>query len=51
MATGFFSPGIKQPGREVNYSHLFPRLRRSGAVTLLHLYDFMAWTGKVLPLS
>jgi hypothetical protein len=29
--------------------HLVPRLRINGALPLLPLYAFMAWTGKTLP--
>jgi hypothetical protein len=31
------------------YLHLVPRLRLSGAIPLLPLYVFMAWTGTALP--
>ena len=45
---------VKQSGRETNHSflnsaldgELAPRLRMSGAIPLLRLYAFMAWTGK-----
>jgi hypothetical protein len=32
--------------RLTTHSRLVPRLRMSGAVSLLSLHDFMAWTGK-----
>ena len=31
------------------YLHLAPRLRMSGAIPLLPVYAFMAWTGTALP--
>jgi hypothetical protein len=45
---------VKQSGRETSHSflnsaldgELAPRLRISGAIPLLRLYAFMAWTGK-----
>jgi hypothetical protein len=43
-------PGVKRPGREVNHNlHPLQRLRMSGAIPLLHLCAFVAWTGKTLP--
>jgi hypothetical protein len=43
--------GIKQPGHEVNHSfHPVPRLRMSGATSLLPIYTFVVLTGKALPL-
>jgi hypothetical protein len=45
LVPGVLSPGVKWLGCEVNtYLHMFPRLRMSGAISLLPLYDFMSWT-------
>ena len=42
-------PGVNQVGYEVDHpNHLAPRLRMSGAVLLLPLYAFMAWTATSL---
>jgi hypothetical protein len=36
---------VKQPG-QTTHLHLVPRLRMGGAITLLSLYAFKAWTGR-----
>ena len=42
-------PVVKCSGREVNYLHLVVRSKKKrGAVPLLHLYAFIAWTWKIL---
>ena len=49
MGTGFLPRGqSRRGGRLTTHIHLVPRLRMSGAVPLLPLYAFMAWTGKTL---
>ena len=37
--------GVEQPRCEVGQLQVLPRLRISGAIPLLHLCAFMAWTG------
>jgi len=38
---------VDHPGRKFDqYHHRVPRLRMSGAMYLLPLYAFMAWTGQ-----
>jgi len=47
MGSGVLFPGVKRPGREVTtHFQPVPRLRTSGAIHPIPLYDFMAWTGK-----
>ena len=45
MGTRIISPGVQQPGHEVDHSHLVPRLRMCGAIPILLLPAFMAWRG------
>jgi hypothetical protein len=45
--------GTVKIGRDMNlvsHIHLVPRLRMSGAIPVLPLCAFNAWTGKILPL-
>jgi hypothetical protein len=45
------SPGVKQPGREADHSlHPEPKLKMSGAVSLLAPHSFTVYTGTTLPL-
>ena len=50
LGTEVHSRGVKRPGREMNHSHLVPRIRMDGAMPLVLLYVFVAQTGKSLPL-
>ena len=47
-----FSMGTRVHGQDAKLTahlHLVPRLKMSGAVPLLLIYAFIAWTGKTLP--
>jgi len=48
FTTGLWVKQVKQKECEANHSHLVPRLRRSGAETLLPLDRFMAWTSTAM---
>ena len=48
MGTKIISPGVYQPGCEVDHFHLVPRLRMCGAIPILLLPAFMAWRGTTL---
>jgi len=51
MGTGGSLPGVKRLGMKLTTNlHLMPRLSMSGFIPLLHLYAFMAWTEKTIPL-
>jgi hypothetical protein len=51
MGTGFFPGGEAAVGVMLtSHLQLVPRLRMNGAIPLLPLYAFMAWTGEELPL-
>jgi len=40
----FFPPGVKRSGRDVDPSHLVPRLKIIGVILPLPTYAFMVWT-------
>jgi hypothetical protein len=51
MDTRGFCPGVNWAGLEFDHSPpQVPRLRTSGAVALLPIYAFKAWTATILPL-
>jgi hypothetical protein len=52
VGTGVLSRGYSGRGVKLTtHFYLIPRLRMSGAVPLLRLYTFMAWTGRTLPFT
>lgn len=50
LDTGLLSPGFSGRGvKWITYLYLVQKLRTSGAVPLLNLYAFLAWTEKTWP--
>jgi hypothetical protein len=49
MSNGDNFPGVKLPEQEIDHSGT--RVRRSGAIPLLILLDFMVWTEATLPFT
>jgi hypothetical protein len=51
LVPGLYARGLKLPGLEVDHlPYPEPKLKISGAIPLVPLYSFIAWTGKILAL-